>query len=175
MVGSYDERKLQIIMNTYYYYDDKFLLTLYAYLKQTESSIVRGLSDKWEPASIYLEKHSLTHKLIDTLNSNKINPNEKFDNIFYKAYLRVKGKQFITSNEADNIYILLKAINEAIYYKKPQIYILGFLRKEIIKTSNKIRTRISCKKRKLLADNVEHYNQHYNGKFYTIEQIVNGL
>ncbi|QEZ93083.1 MULTISPECIES: hypothetical protein [Proteus] len=162
-------------MNTYYYYDDKFLLTLYAYLKQTESSIVRGLSDKWEPASIYLEKHLLTYKLIDTLNSNKTNPNEKLNSVFYKIYLRMKGKQFITSNEVDNIYILLKAINEAILYKKPQVYILGFLRKEIIKTADKIRKRIICKKRKLLADNVEYYNQHYNGRFYTIEQIINGL
>ncbi len=41
-------------MNILYYYNDNLLTTLYAYFRQTDLSIARGLCDKWENATVFL-------------------------------------------------------------------------------------------------------------------------
>lgn len=160
---------------TIHYYDDKSLLTLYAYLRQTELSIARGLSDKWENARSYLQDHYLANELIEILNSNISVHKNKYTSSLKLTYLKLRNKQFLNYQEIIRLCFLLNVFKEIFYDNPPKKYTLGLLRLELAKSADLIRKRINCKKRKLLADNIEHYNQHYNGKFYTIEQIVNGL
>jgi hypothetical protein len=156
------------------YYDNEFLLTLYAYLRQTDLSIDRGLSDKWEKARSYLKDRYLVDDLVEMLSLSETIPPKKLRKVFCRAFLKLRGKQYMTYHEVAKIRFLLKALEEAISDESPKIYALVMLRLEIANASELVRKRINSKSRRLLADNVEHYNQHYHGKFYTIEQIVSG-
>ncbi|SPZ01953.1 Uncharacterised protein [Proteus mirabilis] len=58
------------------YYDNKLLLALYSYLRQTELSIDRGLNE-WKNARSYLKHRYLADKLIMALAINKNTTSEE--------------------------------------------------------------------------------------------------
>lgn len=156
-------------MNVLYYYNDDLLTTLYAYFRQTDLSIARGLCDKWENATVFLQEKSLTDKLIIELEKFE---NKKHNNIFSYLGMKTFKKGYLTHTELFNILYLLNSIKELIYDKSCKIYTLGRLRMELVNYSNLVRKRIKNRKLRTLADHVEHYNQSYYHIFYSIDQII---
>lgn len=156
-------------MDTLYCYDDNLLTILYAYLRQTDLSIARGLCDKWENATIFLQEKSLTDNLTFQLEESE---NRKYINTFSYLYIKTVKKGYLTHTEVLNILYLLKSTQELIYDKSCKIYTLGRLRMELVNYSNLVRKRIQNKKLRTLADHVEHYNQSHYHTFYSIDQII---
>lgn len=156
-------------MDTLYCYDDDLLIILYAYLRQTDLSIARGLCDKWENVTIFLQEKSLTDKLILQLEEIE---KKKHNNTFSYLYIKKVKKGYLTHTEVLNILCLLKSTKELIYDKSCKIYTLSRLRMELANYSCLVRKRIQNKQLRTLADHVEHYNQSYYYTFYSIDQII---
>lgn len=155
-----------------YHDNDCFLITLYAYLRQTDLSIARGLCDKWENARNYLIKNTLIENLITKLDIYKSVDEQKYSHCFLNFHTQFIKKNQLTYNEITHIYQLLKILEELLSDELPKIYTLGKLRIDLANASLLVRKRIKNKKNRQLADRVEHYNQSEYCHYYTIEQLI---
>lgn len=154
------------------YYDNKLLLALYSYLRQTELSIDRGLNE-WKNARSYLKHRYLADKLIMALAINKtLHQKNTFSKVYCYAYLKLRHKQYLTQQESDTICCLLRTIGSYLSEDSPDRSNLIKLRIELYNAAKLVRKRITNNNRIILADRVEHYNQHLHGTFYSIEEIT---
>ncbi|MBD2792014.1 hypothetical protein [Xenorhabdus szentirmaii] len=151
------------------YYENEFLLTLYAYLRQAELSLDRGMG---ECANVkgYFKDRNLSDGLVKVLNSSSPYHCNKFKKSILFIFFR--RKQQLNAKERFMVCRLLESFGKILSDELSNKDDLIELRMKLFEASRLVRKRIRNRKLVLLADRVEHFNQSDYGIFYNIEQIV---
>lgn len=157
-------------MKTYYHSD--FLIGLYAFLRQLELSVHRGITE-WNALGIYVRAHRMIDIINHLVTSNVGNGRGGIINPVFKLILRILRKGYMNDEEINELITLLIFSRDVLYDKNPNENDVIDLRIRLRNFSNVIRKRICKSKRKLQkADKVEHFNQSNYGVFYELEDIV---
>lgn len=157
-------------MKTYYHSD--FLIGLYAFLRQLELSIHRGINE-WNALGIYVRAHRMIEIINHLVNSNVGNGRGVIISPAFKLIAHILRKGYMDDEEINELITLLIFSRDIFYDKNPNENGVIDLRIRLRNFSNLIRTRICKSKRKLQkADKVEHFNQSDYGVFYELKDIV---
>ncbi|MDF9333742.1 hypothetical protein OH690_05290 [Escherichia coli] len=154
------------------YCNSDFLLGLYAFLRQLELSMHRGM-DEWEALDNYIRSREVIEVITCLTNDNAIYNLQIKISLISKLILCIFKKGYIKNNEAKKLITLLVSFRDMLHERRPDRNNIINLRVDIYNFASLIRSRIYKDKIRLqMADKIEHYNQSDYGFLHEMEDIL---
>lgn len=182
------------------YFNRKFILGLFAYIRQSNLSIDRALMDSTDNMLEYYKTKIYPDKLLkyfenkcnDKLFFSKISNSKNIEPIFInniislirkKSFLInklnkiisiLRKKPYLTDNEIKYIYSIIKSFDNIIKYNNITNEELMYLRLNMVYCCDILSLNLSRKEIKT-AKKIEHFNQNFNLKCLSINEIAGNM